>query len=213
MPSAFYTTIIVATSKSTTSSSSSSIGTVVFLVVIGLLLFVMYRRVQRPRQQQAQNMRSVLDNLEPGDEVLTGAGIFGTIQQVQGDRVTLWTGTGSTITVLKRTISRKVDDDFEDEQHAGAGGSAANDTHDADDSHDAHDIHDESLGTPPGHIAELTQPAGDGEQNDDDHAAGSVGSNGSSPAEGSVGEPTTDTRGAGSVGERKSKEGPPEDDW
>ena len=66
--------------------------------------------------------RDTLLALEPGDEVLTGAGIFGTVQHIQGDRVTLWTGTGSTITVLRRTIARKLEDedpDYDaDDEHA-----------------------------------------------------------------------------------------------
>jgi preprotein translocase subunit YajC len=94
--------------------TTNSAGSIIFLVVVFALLFVMYRTFMRPRQRAAQAQRDTLLTLEPGDEVLTGAGIFGTVQHVQGDRVTLWTGTGSTITVLKRTIVRKIDEDDPD---------------------------------------------------------------------------------------------------
>jgi preprotein translocase subunit YajC len=104
-------TLLAATSTKPTTNSA---GSVIFLVVVFALLFVMYRTFMRPRQRAAQAQRDTLITLEPGDEVLTGAGIFGTVQHVQGDRVTLWTGTGSTITVLKRTIVRKIEEDDPD---------------------------------------------------------------------------------------------------
>jgi len=114
--------IISAASKTTTTNGS---GSIIFLLVIAVLFFLMYRFFMKPRQRAAQQQRDVLLTLEPGDEVLTGAGIFGTVQHVQGDRVTLWTGTGSTITVLRRTIARKLDDEEIEE--------AAGDEHDPED--------------------------------------------------------------------------------
>lgn len=125
MPSANHIllTLIAAASSSKTTSSSS--GSIIFLIVIVGLFFVMYRFFMKPRQRAAQQQRDTLQTLEPGDEVLTGAGIFGTVQHIQGERVTLWTGTGSTITVLRRTISRKLDEDeyeeppAEDAEHEG----------------------------------------------------------------------------------------------
>jgi preprotein translocase subunit YajC len=98
-------------SKSSTTSTGSTTGSLIFFVVVIGLLFLMYRMFMRPRQRAAQAQRDTILTLEPGDEVLTGAGIFGTVQHVQGDRVTLWTGTGSTITILRRTIVRKVEED------------------------------------------------------------------------------------------------------
>ena len=93
---------------------TNTAGSYVFLAVVAVVFFVIYRYFMKPRQRAAQLQRDTLIALEPGDEVLTGAGIFGTVQQIQGDRVTLWTGTGSTITVLRRTIARKLEDDDAD---------------------------------------------------------------------------------------------------
>lgn len=112
--------ISAASSSKTTTNSSSSI---IFLLVIAVLFFVMYRFFMKPKQRAAQQQRDVLTTLEPGDEVLTGAGIFGTVQHIQGDRVTLWTGTGSTITVLRRTIARKLDEEEYEEAAADDGSS------------------------------------------------------------------------------------------
>jgi preprotein translocase subunit YajC len=126
--------LVIAAAKSTTTTNTA--GSYVFLIVIAVVFFVVYRYFMKPRQRAAQMQRDTLIALEPGDEVLTGAGIFGTVQQIQGDRVTLWTGTGSTITVLRRTIARKLEDDDAD--------------YDADDEHESSD-HDSSDHNSSGH--------------------------------------------------------------
>src|ERR1700721_4434425 len=108
------TIIPITLAASKPAPTSSGAGSIVFLVVVAVIFFVIYRYFMKPRQRAAQMQRDTLLALEPGDEVLTGAGIFGAVQHVQGDRVTLWTGTGSTITVLKRTIVRKIDEDDPD---------------------------------------------------------------------------------------------------
>jgi preprotein translocase subunit YajC len=111
MPSPATITLFVSAAKPTTQNTGASY---VFLAVVAVVFFVIYRYFMKPRQRAAQMQRNTLLELEPGDEVLTGAGIFGTVQHIQGDRVTLWTGTGSTITVLRRTIARKLEDDDAD---------------------------------------------------------------------------------------------------
>jgi preprotein translocase subunit YajC len=79
----------------------------VFLVVIfgvGYMFFI------RPRSQAARRQRDTLMELSAGDEVLTGAGIFGTVLDVESDRVTLETAPGTRITVLRSTIARRIPD-------------------------------------------------------------------------------------------------------
>jgi len=131
MPSATQSTLhVLAASKP---ASTNSTGSYVFLIILVVLFFFMYRFFMKPRQRAAQAQRETLMTLEPGDEVLTGAGIFGTVQHVQGDRVTLWTGTGSTITVLRRTIARKLDEDEAEQGTDEDHDSGSHDTWDDDD--------------------------------------------------------------------------------
>jgi preprotein translocase subunit YajC len=118
MPSANHILLTLMASGSTKPATSNSSGSIIFLLVIVVLFFLMYRFFMKPRQRAAQQQRDTLTTLEPGDEVLTGAGIFGTVQHIQGDRVTLWTGTGSTVTVLRRTIARKLDENEYEEPPA-----------------------------------------------------------------------------------------------
>jgi preprotein translocase subunit YajC len=111
---------------------------------VGYVFFI------RPRSQAARRQRDTLMELSAGDEVLTGAGIFGTVLDVQSDRVTLETAPGTRITVLRSTIARRVpdpatetpnwDEHDEDEAH----GAYHEYEQDHDDEHDEHDAHDEN---------------------------------------------------------------------
>ncbi len=127
----------------------------------------------RPRSQAARRERDTLMELSAGDEVLTGAGIFGTVLDVESDRVTLETAPGTRITVLRSTIARRIteppvetpswDEHDEDEAHGAYHEyehDHADDEHDhADDEHDEHDEHDEP---------EHDEPEHDGDADDDE---------------------------------------------
>ena len=169
MLSAAKSMLFLLASTSSKPTSGNSAGSFIVLAIIVVAFFLIWRNFAKPRQRAAQAQRNTLMTLEPGDEVLTGAGIFGTIQHIQGDRVTLWTGTGSTITVLKRTIAQKItdddleptehhDDDAEDHPENLAVGAGEDETHEADsaaglqtppapDEH-SEDVHEDSEAAP-----------------------------------------------------------------
>jgi preprotein translocase subunit YajC len=157
--------VLAATSGSSKTSTTSS-NPLESLLPLILIFGVAYVFFLRPRSQQARRQRETLMELSAGDEVLTGAGIFGTVLDVEPDRVTLETAPGTRITVLRSTIARKVtdpavdapnwDEHDEDEAH-GAYEEYEHDEHDehehehdehdadsANDEHDADDEHDES---------------------------------------------------------------------
>jgi preprotein translocase subunit YajC len=92
-------------SSSTKASSASSLAGLLPLVLIGVLAWLLFFR---PRSQQAKRQRQDLMTLEVGDEVLTGAGIFGTVVDLEDDRVVLETAPGSRVTVLRSTIARRL---------------------------------------------------------------------------------------------------------
>ncbi|HUY64456.1 MAG TPA: preprotein translocase subunit YajC [Acidimicrobiales bacterium] len=96
--------VLAATSKTTT-STGSSVGSLIFIMVIGLAAYAFFIR---PRSQAARRQRDTLMELSAGDEVLTGAGIFGTVLDVAADRVTIETAPGTRITVLRSTIARRI---------------------------------------------------------------------------------------------------------
>jgi preprotein translocase subunit YajC len=105
-----------------------------------LLIVAFYFLFVRPRSRQARQQRQVLQTLSPGDEVLTGAGIYGTVLDVYPDRVTIETAPGTRLTVARSTIARRIDP--ADQPLAGSwtpGSPAAQDE-------DPHDEHGEEHG-------------------------------------------------------------------
>lgn len=138
--------VLAATSNSkTTTSAGSSAASLIFILVIALAAYFLFIR---PRSQAARRQRDTLMELGAGDEVLTGAGIFGTVLDVQEDRVTIETAPGTRITVLRSTIARRITPTVEaddaggwhDEEREGVawqGGGGEQDHHE--DDHHEHD--------------------------------------------------------------------------
>jgi preprotein translocase subunit YajC len=166
-------TVVLAASSSTKTTTANPIVSLLPLVLIFGLAYVFFLR---PRAQAARRQRDTLMELSPGDEVLTGAGIFGTVLDVEADRVTLETAPGTRITVLRSTIARKLgdpadqapswDEHDEDEAHGAyheyehdhpdehdehdggeEGGTGPDDEHDDPDAPDEHDADDEHTST------------------------------------------------------------------
>jgi preprotein translocase subunit YajC len=103
---------VLAASSSKKTSSASSYGTLLFVLLLGVLAYVFFLR---PRSQQARRQRETLLQVSVGDEVLTGAGIFGRVLDVESDRITIETAPGTRITVLRSAIARRLTEHPEEE--------------------------------------------------------------------------------------------------
>ncbi|PFG35671.1 preprotein translocase subunit YajC [Flavimobilis soli] len=105
-------------------------STYIFLGALIVLMFWMTSRTKK-RQRAAEEFR---DNLAVGQEVMTGSGLFGTIVAVDGERVTLRSGTGadaSTSEWLRQAVAKVVEpvQEVQGEPDADdAGDTAAGDT-------------------------------------------------------------------------------------
>src|SRR5262249_45440210 len=100
-----------------TSSGSSSITFLLPLLLIGGLYFLMIR----PQQKRAQQQRSLADSLDPGDEVVTHAGMYGTITEIDDDEGTILLEVAPHIhlRMLKQAVARRLvfDEEPEEEEH------------------------------------------------------------------------------------------------
>ncbi|HLX89569.1 MAG TPA: preprotein translocase subunit YajC [Acidimicrobiales bacterium] len=103
--------VVLAASTKNTTSAGSAAGSLIFLVVIFAAAYFLFLR---PRSQAARRQRETLTEVGPGDEVLTGAGIFGTVLDVEADRVTIETAPGTRLTILRSTIARRLGPDREE---------------------------------------------------------------------------------------------------
>ena len=74
-----------------------------FIIVIGfLLIYLLFVRPQKRRQNEQQQMTN---DLRVGDEVLTVGGIYGTVTQVEDDQVTVEIAPKTEVRVARRAIA------------------------------------------------------------------------------------------------------------
>ncbi|WP_066462394.1 preprotein translocase subunit YajC [Sanguibacter suarezii] len=99
------------------------------VIIIALAAGAMYlmSRSSRKKQKEAMAFR---DNLQIGQEVMTGSGYFGTIVAVDDDAITLESTPGNTSRWLRAAIAKLIDPpvvdlETEDEDEDEAGSSAA----------------------------------------------------------------------------------------
>jgi len=81
-------------------------GMVIFLVAI---FAVMYFLMIRPRQKQQKEHEEMTRELRAGDKVIIAGGIYGTIENLGEDTVTLKIESGATMKVARGSILAKQD--------------------------------------------------------------------------------------------------------
>jgi preprotein translocase subunit YajC len=114
----FFAAVVLAASSKPSTSGSSAISFVILILLFAGAYFLFIR----PRSMAARRQRDTLQELNAGDEVLTGAGIFGTVLDVESDRVTLETAPGTRITVLRSAIARRIPPPIEEGDDAWSSG-------------------------------------------------------------------------------------------
>lgn len=83
---------------------------IILVIGVGAMWFMSSRA--RKQQREASSFR---DNLQPGQEVMTGSGLFGTVVSVEGDVVTLESTPGTETRWLKAAIAKLVDPPVEED--------------------------------------------------------------------------------------------------
>lgn len=96
-------TLLAATS-SKSSGGSSGFLLIMIVVIIGIFFFM-----SRSQRRQRQRVADLQSRLTPGQEVMTGAGIYGRIVSATDDRVNLEIAPGTVIAVARQAITRTVD--------------------------------------------------------------------------------------------------------
>lgn len=73
-----------------------------------ILFFIMYFLVIRPQSKKMKAHQQLVSSLKKGDEVLTTGGIFGTIEGLTDNYITLNVGDGVNLRVLRSHISSSI---------------------------------------------------------------------------------------------------------
>ncbi len=85
------------------------------LILLLLLFVVMYAVMIRPQQKRAREHQALIAAVEIGDEVMTTAGIFGTVVSIEGDVVGVEIAPATVMRVARAAIGRRIlPDDFEE---------------------------------------------------------------------------------------------------
>ena len=82
--------------------ASGGSGILFIIIIAFLLLYLLFVRPQKRRQNEQQHM---ISELRVGDEVLTVGGIYGTIAQLDDDRVTVEIAPKLEVQVSRRAIA------------------------------------------------------------------------------------------------------------
>ena len=83
----------------------SPFGTFGLLIPAALFFFIFYFIVMRPQQKHQRELKSFVDKLAKGDEVVAANGLLGKVDKVVGDVVFLDVGSNLKVRVLKNAIT------------------------------------------------------------------------------------------------------------
>jgi preprotein translocase subunit YajC len=78
------------------------------LLLIILFAIVMYVLIMRPQRRRRMSQQDMLGNLAPGDEIVTAGGLYGTVQSVRDDELSLEVAPGVEVRIAKRAVAAVV---------------------------------------------------------------------------------------------------------
>ncbi len=110
MPGSFFDSLFVlAQAKPAAPAPGGELGSTLFMILPLILLF--YFMILRPQKQQEQKRRQMINALKPNDRVLTAAGIYGTIVNLDSEknRVTVRVADGVKLSMTRNSIVEIVD--------------------------------------------------------------------------------------------------------
>lgn len=82
-------------------------GNFTFLISLLLMVGIFYFLLIRPQQRRARQQRELVDSLAVGDEVVTIGGMYGRIEDIDDEAVTVEVAPGTRIRLVKQAIARK----------------------------------------------------------------------------------------------------------
>jgi preprotein translocase subunit YajC len=86
-----------------------------FVIIMAPMLGVMYVLMIRPQRQKQAQQQSMIENAGVGDDVLTTGGIYGTINQAEGDDVVVEIAADLHVHMTRRGIAAVLPPDEEEE--------------------------------------------------------------------------------------------------
>ena len=91
--------------QTTTAADPGLMGNLTTFAPLLIMFVVMYFLMIRPQQKRQKEMKSMMEALAKGDEVVTAGGILGRVVQVKDAYVTLEVATGTEMIVQKNAVT------------------------------------------------------------------------------------------------------------
>ena len=85
------------------------------LIFLGLLIAVFYFMLIRPQKKRMEDHRKLVESVNPGDEIITMTGIYGTVRSIGDDSIEVEIAPGTNVRFLKSAIGRRVADEARDQ--------------------------------------------------------------------------------------------------
>ncbi|MFT5883880.1 MAG: preprotein translocase subunit YajC [Arcticibacterium sp.] len=79
-----------------------------FLILMAGMFAVMYFFMIRPQQKKQKDQQKMVNELKPGDEVVTSGGLHGKVVASDDTTVTISTGGAAKLTFEKNAIGKKI---------------------------------------------------------------------------------------------------------
>jgi len=78
-------------------------------VPIALMVLIFYFLLIRPQQKKEKERKEMINNLKPGDRVITSAGIYGSVSEIKDDNIVIIKINNSTkVEFAKSAIQTKI---------------------------------------------------------------------------------------------------------
>ena len=87
------------------------------LILVLLMVVAFYFLILRPQKKRQQAMQKTMRELQPGDRVLLGSGLFGTLVSLGDKQAVMEIAPGVELTVLKQAIVRRATEADEDAEY------------------------------------------------------------------------------------------------
>jgi preprotein translocase subunit YajC len=78
------------------------------LIPILLLVAITYFLLVRPQRRRQQQQNEMLSQLQVGSEILTAGGVYGTVQSIREDELTVEIAPGTSVKLDKRAVAMVV---------------------------------------------------------------------------------------------------------
>jgi preprotein translocase subunit YajC len=84
------------------------------ILLFGFLFLFIYFVMIRPNKRARAEHQRMVESVEPGDEIMTTTGIFGTVMAVGDEEVTVEIAPGTQVRMVKRAIATRVSENLEE---------------------------------------------------------------------------------------------------